>query len=181
MNFLNNYYKKIIRQDLINKFIFDNNRKIPKLEKVTLNFGCKNLSIQKFAITMLALEIITLKKGTITTTRKPNVVLKIQKGQPAGCKVELKKNQIYTFLAKLNIEILPKLKNFQRFKLNKQMSNFFFQIPGDEIILKEFENHYPLFSNLPTLEINILTNTKDIKEILFLAKAIKLPFSKKIN
>ena len=176
MNFFENYYEKIIRQDLTNKFTFNNNKDIPKLEKITLNFGCKNLSIQKFAITMLALEIIALKKGTITTTRKPNVILKIQKGQPAGCKVELKNDQIYSFLTRLNIEILPKLKNFRKFKLEKQIFNFFFQIPGNEIILKEFENHYPLFSNLPALDINILTNTKNTKEILFLAKAIKLPF-----
>ena len=179
MNFLETYYRRIIRQDLVNKFTFNNNKKIPKLKKITLNFGCKNLSIQKFAITMLALEIIALKKGTITTTQKPNVILKIQKGQPAGCKVELKNHQIYHFLTKLNIEILPKLKNFQGFKLKKQLFNFFFQIPGNEIILKEFEKQYPLFSNLPVLDINILTTTKNSKEILFLAKAIKLPFYKK--
>lgn len=179
MNFFENYYKRIIRQDLTNKFIFDNNKNIPKLTKVTLNFGCKNLSIQKFATTMLALEIIALKKSAITTTKKPNVILKIQKGQPAGCKVELKNSQIYTFLTRLNIEILPKLKNSRKFQLNCQTNNFFFQVPGDEIILKEFENHYPLFSNLPALDINILTNTKNNKEIFFLAKAIKLPFYKK--
>jgi large subunit ribosomal protein L5 len=179
MNFFENYYKKIIRQDLTNKFIFDNDKNIPKLTKVTLNFGCTNLSIQKFAVTMLALEIIALKKCTITTTRKPNVIFKIQKGQPAGCKVELKNSQIYAFLTRLNIEILPKLKNFRKFQLSCQTNNFFFQVAGDEIILKEFENHYPLFSNLPTLDINILTNTKNDKEIFFLAKAIKLPFYKK--
>ncbi len=179
INFFENYYKKIVKQDFTNKFIISNNKKIPKLEKITLNFGCKNLSIQKFAITMLALEIIALKKGTITTTKKPNVLLKIQKGQPVGCKVVLQKKQIYTFLARLNIEILPKFKNFRNFQFNKQTYNFFFQIPGNEILLKEFENHYPLFSNLPALDINILTNTKNSKEILFLAKTLKIPFSKK--
>ena len=175
MNFFETYYKRIIKHDLTNKFTFNNNNEIPKLEKITLNFGCKNQSVQKFAVTMLALEIIALKKGTITTTQKPNVMLKIQKGQPAGCKVELKNHQIYTFLTKLNIEILPKLKNFHGFKIKKQSFNFFFQIPGNEIILKEFENQYPLFSNLPALDINILTTTKNSKEILFLAKTIKIP------
>lgn len=179
MNFFENYYKKIIRQDLANKFTFHKNTEIPKLKKITLNLGCKNLSLQKFAITILALEIISLKKGTITTTRKPNVILKIQKGQPAGCKVELGTQQIYSFLTRLNIEILPKLKNFHKFNLETQEFNFFFQIPGNSIILKEFENHYPLFSDLPALDINILTNTKNTKEILFLAKALKFPFSKK--
>lgn len=176
MNFFKTYYKRIIAQDLTNKFIFTNNKKIPKLKKITLNFGCKNVSMQKFATTILALEIISLKKGTITITKKPNVILKIQKGQPAGCKVELKHKHIYAFLTKLMIEIIPKLKNFRGLKVKKQMYNFFFKIPGNEIILKEFENQYPLFANLPTLDINIFTNTKNSKELIFLAKAIKLPF-----
>lgn len=176
MNFFENYYKRIIRQDLTNKFIFNNNKSIPQLKKITIHFGCKNFSIQKFAITMLALEIIALKKGTITEARKPNVILKIQKGQPAGCKVELKNQQLYSFLTRLNIEILPRLKNLKKFKLNKQTFNFFFQLPGNDIMLKEFENHYPLFSNLPALDINVLTTTKNTKEILFIAKALKLPF-----
>ena len=180
MNIFKTYYKQIIKQDLINKFIFTNNKKIPKLKKITLNFSCKNLSIQKFATTMLALEIISLKKGTITLTKKPNVILKIQKGHPAGCKVELKNNQIYTFLTKLNLEIIPKLKNFQGFHVKKQIFNFFFQIPGNEITLKEFENQYPLFSNLPTLHVNIVTTTKNTKELIFFAKSIKLPFDQKI-
>ena len=180
MNIFKTYYKQIIKQDLINKFIFTNNKKIPKLKKITLNFSCKNLSIQKFGITMLALEIISLKKGTITITKKPNVILKIQKGSPAGCKVELKNHQIYTFLTKLNLEIIPKLKNFRGFHVEKQIFNFFFQIPGSEIKLKEFENQYPLFSNLPTLDINIFTTTKNPKELIFLAKSIKLPFDQKI-
>lgn len=180
MNILDNYYKKIIGNDLTNKFIFNNDKKIPKIEKIILNFGCKNFSVQKFAVTMLALEIISFKKGTITITRKPNVLLKIQKGQPAGCKVELTNDHIYNFLARLTIEILPNLKNNRKFKFNKQMSNFFFQIPGNEIMLKEFESHYPLFSDLPNLDINLVTNTKNTKEILFLAKSFKLPIARKL-
>ena len=179
MDLFQTYYKRIIRQDLMNKFIFLNNKKIPKLREITLNFGCKNMTIQKFATTMLALEIISLKKGTITIIKKPNVLLKIQKGQPAGCKVKLKKRQLFSFLTRLHLEIIPKLKNFQGFKIEKQVFNFFFQIPSNEIILKEFKNHYPLFSNLPILDINIFTTTKNSKELFFLAKAIKLPFYQK--
>ena len=176
MNLFQIYYKQIIKQDLTNKFIFSNNKKIPKLKKITLNFGCKNMTIQKFTTTMLALEIISLKKGAITTTKKPNVILKIQKGQPTGCKVNLKGHQIYLFLTKLYLEIIPKLKNFRGFKIEKQVFNFFFQIPTNEIVLKEFEEQYPLFSNLPSLDVNILTTTSNPKELIFLAKAMKLPF-----
>ena len=130
MDIFKTYYKQIIKQDLTNKFIFKNNKKVPKIKKIILNFSCKNLSIQKFAITILALEIISFKKGTITITKKPNIILKIQKGYPAGCKVELKNHQIYLFLTKLNIKIIPRLRNFPGFKLKKQIFNFFFSNSG---------------------------------------------------
>ena len=126
MHFLKTYYRRIIKQDLTNKFIFNNNKNLPKLKKIILNFGCKNFSIQKFATTMLALEMICLKKTAITTSKKPNLILKIQKGQPAGCRVELKNKEIYDFLTRLTLEILPKFKNFPGLKVEQNFSNFFF-------------------------------------------------------
>lgn len=101
MDFYTNYYKQIIKQDLINKFKCKNNKTIPKFVKITLNFGCKNFTIQKFATTMLALELLTFKKSSITHAKTPNVLLKIQKGQPAGCKVILKKKKCFLLLLDL--------------------------------------------------------------------------------
>jgi len=122
MNPIKNYYNKIIKQDFVNKFNASHNKKIPKIKKLTLNFGCKSFTIQKFATTMLALEIIAKKKASITTSKKPNIFLKIQRGQPAGGKVELRKKNAYVFINKLNLIIfnLPKFKNFSGFKLKNQ-------------------------------------------------------------
>ena len=175
MNFLKIYNQRILKQDLVNKFSFRNSKNFPELKKITLNFGCKSFTVQKFAVTMLALELISLKKGTITAAKKPNLLLKIQKGQPAGCKVELKKKEIYVFLTKVSLEILPKLKHFSGFKLENQLSNFFFHIPGNKLILREFENLYPLFINLPALDVNISTNSTNYKKNLFMVKSFKLP------
>ena len=118
MSFLRVYYKKIIKYDLINKFVYKNNKTVPKLINVILNFGCINFNIQKFATTLLALEILTLKKSALSIQRKNvNVLLKLQKGQPAGCKIILEKKEINTFLTRLHLEILPKLKNLFLLKL----------------------------------------------------------------
>jgi large subunit ribosomal protein L5 len=178
MDFYTNYYKQIIKQDLINKFKCKNNKTIPKFVKITLNFGCKNFTIQKFATTMLALELLTFKKSSITHAKTPNVLLKIQKGQPAGCKVILKKKEMFSFIARLNVDLIPKIKNFLGFKTKQQSSNFIFQIPQNKITTSDFEKHYPLFANLPTLDINIQTNSQNINEIVFLVKSIKLPVLK---
>ena len=163
----------------MNKFRLKKSNQIPRIKRITLNFGCKNFSVQKFATTMLALELIASKKAKITIAKKPNILLKIQKGQPSGCKVILQNKEIYAFLTRLHLEILPKFKNFAGFNIKTQTSSFFFNIPSNKIMLKEFEDHYPLFTNLPSLNIHVSTNTSQPKELLFLMKAMKFPILKK--
>ena len=125
MHFLEHYYEKIIKQDLINKFNYKTINKLPQLKKIILNFGCKNFSIQKIAKTLLAMEIITTKKSNITVAQNSNILLKIQKGYPAGCKIILTKTDMYKFLAKLIIEIFPKIKDFSTLKITIKKNIFF--------------------------------------------------------
>ena len=172
MNPFKNYYKRIIKQDFINKFETSNNKKLPKLKKITLNVGCKNFPLSKFATTLLALEIITKKKASITISKKPNVLLKIQKGQPAGGKIELKKNSAYIFVNNFNLTISAQLKNFSGFKIKNQA--LFCQLPKNTIKLQELEIQYPLFSEFPTLDISVSTNSKNTTELIFFTKSMKI-------
>lgn len=167
--------EKIIKHDLINKYKYKNSKNLPKLKNITLNFGCTNFTIQKFAITLLALEIIASKKSSLTVSKSPNVLLKIQKGQPAGCKVILGGNDIYKFLSKLVIESFS---NSSGLKIKIKTSSVSFKLSNREISLRELDNQYPLFENLPNLDINISTTTKNPKELLFLLKAMKIPIHK---
>lgn len=80
MNILEYYYKKIIVYDLINKFSYNNLKKVPELKKIILNFGCKNFEIKNIASSLLSLELITAKRGTITKSKQANILLKIRKG-----------------------------------------------------------------------------------------------------
>lgn len=178
MNFLKHYNQKIIKHDLVNKYKYNNINNIPKLKTIILNFGCKNFNIQKFATTLLALEIITTKKSSLTLAKSANVLLKIQKGHPAGCKVVLKEKEMYNFLTRLFLEILPKLKNFSGFRLEAKTSSFSFKLLSNQIVLQEFEEQYPLFANIPHLDIHISTNSKTQKELLFLIKSLKFPILK---
>lgn len=168
------YKKLIINRDLLNKFELNNKKKLPELEKVTLIFECGNLSPARLATTILALEIISLKKGKIIAAKKPNVSLKVLKGQPTGCKVELRKKEIDRFLTKLNLEVLPNLKSFSEIVIKEQTSNFCFSLQRDSILLKEFEINYPMFVNLPKLKVNVQTDSKTSKKLFFLAKSIKI-------
>lgn len=175
MNLLKTLENRILKQDLINKYRYKNINELPKIKKIILSFSCTTETIQKFATTMLALEMIASKKSSLTTSKSANVFLKVQKGQPAGCKVVLKKKYIYNFLEKLILEILPKLTNFSGFHVQAKGSTLSFKLFSRELLLKELENQYPLFDNLPVLDIHIITTAQTKKECLFLAKTLKIP------
>ena len=170
--FLKNYYTKIIKQELINKFNHKTIKNLPKLKKITLNFGCKKSEVKSVAACLLALELISSKRSKITVSKKPNILLKIRKGDPVGCKITLKKEKMYNFLSRLLIEILPKFKNFVDLKFFIKKNNFSYKLENP-LILLELEKNYYLFNKLPHLNITFATTSKNKSELTFLLNAFK--------
>lgn len=177
MNFLKNYYKSIIKYDLLNKFNYNNINKIPKVKKITLNFGCKNFEMKKIATALLALELITTTKSTVTNSRKSNIRLKIRKGQPVGCIAVLTKENIYYFLLKLLADIFPKIKDFKILNSKKLSQKSFSFTISDLILFNELEPHFYLFKNLPPLNLTIVSDTSDKEELKYLFKSLKFPLN----
>jgi large subunit ribosomal protein L5 len=177
MHYLENFYNKTLKYELINKFIYKNTKKLPSLKKIILNFGCKNADIKQLASGLLAFELITNQQGKITKTKHSNILFKIRKGNPTGCKITLSKEHSFNFLFKMLVEILPKLKKFSGFSISKKIKkNVFSYELNDSFSFTELENHYYLFNSLPKLNITIITNSNTKKEMIFLLKSFKLPF-----
>lgn len=176
MHFLTKFYNKNLKYELINKFIYNKSSKVPELKKIILNFGCKTADLKQLSSSLLAIEFITNKKGRMTKTKKSNILFKIRKGNPTGCKIVLSKFNAYNFLSKLIVEIFPRLKNFSGFNSYKKIKkNAVSYDLHETFTFKELENHYYLFNNLSRLNITIVTNTKNQKEMLFLLKSLQLP------
>jgi large subunit ribosomal protein L5 len=179
MNFLNYLQSKTLKHDLLNKFYYKNINDLPKLEKVILNFGCKTNDLKQLSTAILALELITNQKGILTKSKKSNILLKIRKGNPVGCKVTLKKKLMLKFLEKTLLEIFHKIKNFNGLTINKQINkNSFSYELYNTLSFKELEEHYYLFNSLPKLTITIVTNTTTKEELLFILKAWQFPLKK---
>lgn len=178
MHFIENLYFKTLKYDLSNKFLYDKTKDLPKLEKIVLNFGCKTTNIKNLAASLLALELISFKKGVLTKTKKSNILLKVRKGNPVGCKVILKNTKMFTLLTRLITEIVPKTKKFNGLRLNQQINQntFSYQLL-DTLNFNELEKNYSLFSNLSQLKITFVTNSNTTKELTFLLTSIKLPLT----
>lgn len=176
MNILENYYKKVIRHDLINKFFYRNSDEIPELKKIILNFGCQNLAIKNIAASLLALELITGKQGTVTKSKRVNILLKVRKGNPVGCIVILRKTSMYCFFLKLLTQVFPNFKDFKGISTSKRLNGKSFSLTLVDLInFKELEKQFYLFKDLPPLNIIFITNTNTRQELIFLLNSFKVP------
>lgn len=179
MTFLKNYYSKTIKKDLINKFNFKNVKNVPCLKKIVVNFGHNSTDLKITATHLLALELITNKRGTITQTKKPNILLKIRKNHPVGAKVCLKKNDMFEFTSKLINEVIPKLKNFKGFNtLKKSQNNTLSFRLYDALNFNELESHYNLFNKISKMNVTLTTNLGKKDEVKFLLKSMQIEISK---
>ena len=175
MHFLNYFYNKNLKLDLINKFQYSNLKTFPKLKKIILNFGCKTTDIKKLTASLLALELITNQKGVLSIAKRPNLFLKIRKGNPTGCKVLLRKSSMLNFINQNSIEIFPKIKNFNGLKFSKKIKkNSFSYYIKNTLIFSNFMDHYYLFNILVKLEVTVVTDVKTKKELLFILKSLQL-------
>lgn len=177
MHFLEQYYENIIKHDLCNKFRYKNLNSLPKLSKITVSFGCKNSNIKHLIISFLALEIIGGKKGIFTQSKKPNVLLKIRKGQLVGCKLVIDKKLIYHFFFKFITEIIPRLKVSNKITKINAVS---YEVPN-VLVFPELEQNYYLFYQLNTLKIVISGKTGSSAEFAYLLNSFKFPLIRKHN
>ena len=179
MTFLEIFYLKPLKYDLFNKFFYKKTKQFPKIKKIILNFKCDQNNFKALSKALLALKLISNKNSKLTTSKHSNILLKIRKGNPVGCKITLRKNTMFQIITKILIDIFPKTKNFTGLKLNKSYKyNTFSYTISDVLIFSELESYYHLFNNLPKLKISIVTNTKTKEELLFLLTSVKFPIIK---
>jgi large subunit ribosomal protein L5 len=175
MHFLNYFYQKTLKFDSINKFHYTNLKKLPKLRKITLNFNCQTTELKKLATHLLALELITKQKGKLIGSTRPNITLKVRKGDPIGCSLTLKKQLTWNFLFKSFIEIFPKIKSFEGIvnikKIKKTTVSF---VIKNNLNFSELTEHYSLFNSLSKLNVSIIVDANNEKEMIFFMNSLRL-------
>ena len=176
MHSLEYFYKRTLKFDLINKFYYTDLKKLPKLKKIVLNFSCKTTELKSLATNLLALELITNQKGMLTISKRPNLLLKIRKGNPAGCKLTLKKTSMLNFVSKSLNEVFSKIKGFNGISVNQKVEKTVISfVIKDTLNFSELSEHYYLFNKLSNLNLSFITSVNTKEEMLFLLKSLQLP------
>ena len=179
MNYIENYFNNVVKYDLVNKFYYTELDKIPIICEIAVVFRFKELNVKQLSTMLLALELITSKKGQFLVARKGNLFLKIRKGSPVGCKVILRKKEMYDQLLKLVNEVFLKIKVLLKINKNKTKNdNIIFYSLNDNSLLVEIGQNYNLFNGILTdITITIMGKKINQKGFFFLIESLKQPLS----
>nr|QFO87214.1 50S ribosomal protein L5 [Eustigmatos cf. polyphem] len=175
---LNYNYNKIVKLNLLTKFIYINCFEIPYVDKIVLRFNISQDSLKILLPTASAIFVITTQKPSLKLYKKIQITLSVKSGIYLNCKLILRKDKKYIFLENLVFFIVPKIKNINYYFFNKM-----FQFDIKNVFLyKELENDYDYFLNLPKLNVSIyFNNIKNFKEVYIFFMCLNFPLKNYLN
>ena len=111
---LKKQYTELVIPELKKKFNFNNIHTVPSIKKVVINSGY-SASVDKNHIAYVSDEIAKIAgQHPVTTKAKLSISnFKLREGQSIGCKVTLRGNAMYDFLARLIHIALPCIRDFR--------------------------------------------------------------------
>ncbi len=179
MNRLQEKYSKEIVPNLREKYNYKSIMETPKLEKIVVNMGVGDATgNSKFLEAALAdLEIITGQKPVVTKAKKAIAGFKVRAGQPIGCKVTLRGENMYNFLDKLISITLPRVRDFRGIspKSFDGRGNYTLGLT-EQLIFSEIE--YDNVVKVRGMDVVFVTTAKTNEEALDLLKGFGMPFKK---
>ena len=112
---LQEQYRRELAPALQKRLGLANVMEVPKLVKITINMGVGEAVNDKKLMdnAVRDLGLIAGQKPLITKSKKSIAGFKIRDGWPIGCKVTLRREQIYEFLDRLINISLPRTRDFR--------------------------------------------------------------------
>ena len=161
------------------KHNYANVHQIPKLEKIVVNMGI-SASLEKGALEDAAKDLtaITGRKAAVSKSRKAIANFKLREGQPIGCRVTLRKDEMYEFFDRLVAATLPRIRDFRGLSPRKfdGRGNYTFGI-ADQSLFPEIE--LEKVKRQQGMDITIVTSAATDAQALDLLKHMGFPFAEK--
>lgn len=171
-------YEKEVVQAMIEKFGYKNIMEVPKLEKIVINMGVgeakDNQKVLESAVSDLT--IIAGQKPILTRSKKSIANFKIRENMALGCKVTLRKTNMYEFADKLMSIALPRVRDFQGVssKSFDGRGNYSVGIK-EQLIFPEIE--YDKIDKVRGMDIIFVTSANTDEEARELLRFLGMPFA----
>ena len=172
-------YQKEIVPALKETFSFKNSMLVPSLSKVVINVGCGRHAKNKEHLAAITDGLVKMsgQKPVFTLAKKSISAFKIREGMTVGAKVTMRGARMYDFVEKLVAITFPRVRDFRGLNVSsidkagnlnigfKEHTSF------PEIGLEDSDNMF-------SLEVTLVTNTKNREQGLELFKLLGFPFKK---
>jgi large subunit ribosomal protein L5 len=174
---LKQHYDAALRQELVEKFSYDNPMRVPKLEKIVVNMGVGAAIADSKALDSAVGEMtaITGQKPIIAKAKQSVANFKLREGMPIGCKVTLRRTRMYEFLDRLVNIALPRVRDF------RGLSDRSFDGRGnyslglkEQIVFPEID--YDQINQIRGMDVTIVTTANTDDEAKALLEGFDFPF-----
>ncbi|MPQ42797.1 50S ribosomal protein L5 [Clostridium tarantellae] len=175
---LQDKYVKEVVPAMMEKFGYKNIMQVPKLEKIVINMGVgeakDNAKVLESAVNDL--QIIAGQKAILTRAKKSVANFKIRENMPLGCKVTLRKANMYEFADKLMSIALPRVRDFRGVssKSFDGRGNYSLGVK-EQLIFPEIE--YDKVDKVRGMDIIFVTTANTDEEARELLRFLGMPFA----
>lgn len=171
-------YEKEAVSALMDKFGYKNIMEVPKLEKIVINMGVGEAKENQKALEAAVEDLakITGQKPILTKAKKSVANFKIRENMPLGCKVTLRKQNMYEFADKLINVALPRVRDFSGVssKSFDGRGNYAIGIK-EQLIFPEIE--YDKIDKVRGMDIIFVTTANTDEEARELLRFLGMPFA----
>jgi large subunit ribosomal protein L5 len=158
---------------------YKNVHQIPRMEKIVVNMGIRS-DLEKGALDDAAKDLaaITGRKPAISKSRHNIANFKLRQGMSIGCRVTLRKDEMYEFFDRLVAVTLPRIRDFRGLSPRKfdGRGNYTFGV-AEQTIFPEIE--LEKVKRNQGMDITIVTSAPTDDEARELLKLMGFPFSEK--
>ena len=174
---LEKFYKDEVVPALTKKFGYTNPMEVPRLSKITINMGVGEAATNKKILENAVADLTKIagQKPIVTKSRVSVASFKIRDGWPIGCKVTLRRAQMFEFLDRLINVSLPRVRDFRGVSGRSfdGRGNFNMGVK-EQIIFPEID--FDAVDAMRGMDIAITTTAKTDAEAKALLAAFSFPF-----
>jgi large subunit ribosomal protein L5 len=174
---LKDYYQDTVIGQLKEQFDYKNPMQVPRITKITLNMGVGEAVADRKVMEHAVSDMTKIagQKPIVINARKSVAGFKVREGWPVGCKVTLRREQMYEFLDRLINIAIPRIRDFRGLnpKAFDGRGNYNMGI-REQIIFPEID--YDKIDTLRGMDITFTTTATTDEEGRALLKAFNFPF-----
>ena len=170
-------YRSEVVSRLSQEFGYKNRHQVPTLEKVVVNVGLGEATVNPKLLEKAAEELsaITGQKAIIREARRSVASFKLRAGQAVGCKVTLRRSRMWEFYDRLVSVALPRVRDFKGVSAKgfDGRGNYTLGL-REQIIFPEVD--YDKVERITGMNVTVCTTAKTDAEGKALLQHLGMPF-----